>query len=124
MVKASAFNFFLQENPMAANKLISFLFFFFLAGSVCICAEQNSADRQNPRPGGFIGGTGEGKKTDAGPKSRTARSRRFEYKVVTVMTPGRSEQDSLNALGAEGWELISVRETPQSVIVYYFKLAK
>ena len=42
----------------------------------------------------------------------------FKYKVKTLLVP-YSETD-LNAIGAKGWELVSV-ETSDQCITYYFK---
>lgn len=53
---------------------------------------------------------------------------RWEYKVITSYTPTSSNDVELNKLGAEGWELVTIREVEQARTPhrtdYYLKRAR
>ena len=50
----------------------------------------------------------------------------WEYKLFLPVAPGPSLQDQMNQLGAEGWELVAVRDEVSSPyrVVCFFKRPK
>jgi hypothetical protein len=46
----------------------------------------------------------------------------WEYRLFVPVAPGPSLQDQMNQLGAEGWELVAVRDdviSPYRVVCYF-----
>jgi len=48
----------------------------------------------------------------------------WEYRIVPVIADVARQQERINSVGNEGWELVAVYVESETVAVYYFKRQK